>query len=128
LVANPYQINEVLENNFYQNPILQPIANKNEKFTPQPVTNARLSKLKNKQYLLEWDVTPENISFQAVKFLVYLFDQDEAHNIYKTSKIISLTGENRLEIPKKILQSGNSLIIIAVSKNNNLSSPVRVKL
>ena len=127
-VKNTYQINEALENNFYQNPILQPIANKNEKFTPQPVTNARLSKSKNKQYLLEWDVTPENISFQAVKFLVYLFDKGEAHNIYKTSKILSLTGENRLEIPKKILQSGNSLIIIAVSKNNNLSSPVHVKL
>ena len=74
----------------------------------------------NKQYLLEWDVNPENIAFQAVKFLVYHFDSGEAHNIYKTSNILSLTGETQLEIPKKILQSGHSLMIIGVSKNNNL--------
>lgn len=127
-VQNPYDINEKLKNKFFQNPILQPVANKNEKFTPQPVSNARLTKLKNKQYLLEWDVTPENISFQAVKFLVYHFHSGEAHNIYKTSNILSLTGETHLEIPKKILQSGHSLMIIGVSKNNNLSSPVSIKL
>ena len=127
-IENPFKINEMLEKNFYQNPILQPIANKKEKFTPQPVSNVRLSKLKSKQYLLEWDVTAENISFQAVKFLVYLFNQGETHNIYKVSNIIGLTGENQLEISKKTLQSGKSLIIIGVSKNNDLSSPVSIKI
>jgi len=116
------------ENKFYQYPILQPIANKNEKFTPQPVTNVRLSKLKNKQYLLEWDVTSENISFQAVKFIVYLFDENETNNIYKTSNIISLTGETKLKIPKKTLESGKTLIIIGVSKNNDLGNPVSIKI
>jgi len=128
LKENPYDINETLTNNFYKNPVLQPIANKKEKFTPQPVVNARLSKLKNKQYLLEWDVTAENISFQAVKFLVYVFDHKEDHNIYKTSNIISLTGETKLKISKKTLQSGKSLVIIGVSKNNDLSSPVSIKI
>ncbi len=127
-LQNPYQINEILKSDYFQNPVLQPIANKNEKFTPQPVTDARLTRLKNKQYLLEWDVTPEKLSFQAVKFLVYHFAQGEVHNINKTSNILSLTGERFLEIPKKSLESGDSLIIIAVSKNNNLSSPVSIKL
>ena len=127
LIQNPYQIKGILENNFYQNPILQPIVNKNEKYTPQPVSNARLTKMKNKQYLLEWEVIPEKISFQAVKFLVYIFKQGEANNINKVSNIIGLTGETQLIIPKKTIQAGNSLIIIGVSKNNDLSSPVSLQ-
>ena len=127
LVQNPFDINGILEHTFFKHPILQPIVNKNEKYTPQPVSNARLSKIKNKQYLLEWEVVPENISFQASKFLVYLFKQGETHNINKASNIIALTGETQLIIPKKTIQSGQSLIIIAVSKNNDLSSPVSIK-
>lgn len=128
LVNNPFKINELLKDKFFQYPVLQPVANKNEKFSPQPVSNVRLTKLKSKQYLLEWDLIPENDSFQAVKFLVYQFEHGETHNIHKTSNIISLTGETKLMIPKKSLQSSHSLIIIAVSKNNNLSSPVSIKL
>lgn len=127
-IKNPYQINQLLEKNYFQKPVLQPIANKNERFSPQPVVNAQLTKLKSKQYLLEWDVTPENISFQAVKFLVYLFNEGEVHDIRQTNNIISLTGETKLIIPKKTFHSGDSLLIIAVSKNNNLSSPVSIKL
>ncbi len=83
--------------------------------------------MKNKQYLLEWEVIPEKISFQAVKFLVYIFKQGEANNINKVSNIIGLTGETQLIIPKKTIQAGNSLIIIGVSKNNDLSSPVSLQ-
>ena len=77
---------------------------------------------------MEWEVTPENISFQAVKFLVYIFKEGEIHDIRQTNNIISLTGETELFIPKKSMHSGDSLLIIAVSKNNNLSSPVSIKL
>ena len=127
-IKNPLQINDLLQNKYFKRPVLQPVSNKNERFTPQPVSKAQLTKLKSKQYLLEWEVTPENVSFQAVKFLIYHFDKGEVHNIYKSDNIISLTGESQLLIPKKTLQSGDSLLIIAVSKNNNLSSPVSVKL
>lgn len=127
-VQNPYQINQLLEKKYFQKPVLQPVANKNERFSPQPVSNAQLMKLKSKQYLLQWEVTPENISFQAVKFLVYLFKHGEVQNIRERKNILSLTGETQLIIPKKTLQSGDSLMIIAVSKNNNLSSPVSIKL
>lgn len=127
-LQNQYNINKLLKNKYYTSPALQPVANKNEKFTPQPVSNASLKKLKNKQYLLEWEITPEKISFQAVKFLIYHFDKGEKHNLGKASNIISLTGETQLVIPKKRLQPGQSLLIVAVSKNNDLSNPVRVKI
>lgn len=127
-VKNPYQINKVLKNSFFQYPILPPISNKNEKYTPQPVSNVKLVKLKNKQYSLEWKKTPENISYQAEKFLIYLFDKGEVHDFKNSTKIISLTGENQLLIPKKSIQSGQNLVIIAISKNNNLSSPVSIKI
>ena len=125
---NPFKINQVFEDKLFQNPILQPIANKKKKFTPQPVQHARLTKLKNKQHLLEWDIMPEHIEHQAVKFLVYLFDENEAHNINKNSNLIDLTGETSLLFPKKKIKSGQSIMIIAVSKNNDLSSPVNIKI
>lgn len=128
LMENPLQINEILENKIFKHPVLQPIVNKDEKFTPQAVRQPRLLKVKNKQYLLEWEAAPENISFQAVKFLVYLFKQGEAHNINKASNIIGLTGKTELLIPKKTIQNGHSILIVAVSKNNDISSPVRLKI
>lgn len=127
-VKNPFNINELLKDQYFQTPALQPISNKKEKFTPQPVVNARLRKIKNKQYLLEWDLLSEKTEHQAVKFLIYLFQENEVHNINKSANILSLTGETSLLIPKKIHKSGASLLIFAVSRNNDLSSPVSVKM
>ncbi len=125
---NPFKINEILSDKYFQTPALQPIANKQEKFAPQPVINARLRKFKNKQYILEWDLMSEKTEHEAVKFLIFQFDGNEVHNINKASNLISLTGETSLLIPKKNLKAGNSLLILAVSRNNNVSSPVRVKM
>ncbi|WKK64955.1 glycoside hydrolase family 10 protein [Lutimonas zeaxanthinifaciens] len=126
-ISNTYNINTALTDRFYTHPSLQPVANKSEKFTPQPVSNARISKVRNKQYLLSWDVIPENQSYQAVKFLVYKFKKDETHNLNKTANIIALTGATQIEIAKKDVNPGESLIIVSVSRNNNLGSPVTVR-
>jgi len=125
---DPLKINQILKEKYFQNPVLQPIANNKKKFTPQPVVNATLTKLKNKQYLLKWEAMPDHIEHQAVKYLVYLFDENEAYNINKNSNLMSLTGETSLLIPKKKIQSRQSIVIIAVSKNNDLSQPVSIKL
>ena len=127
-LENPLKINQSLEENYFHHPVLQPIANKKGKFTPQPVRNVKLNKLKNKQYELKWEAMPDHIAHQAVKFLVYLFDENETHNINKNSNLISLTGETRLLIPRKKIQSGQSILIVAVSKNNNLSQPISIKI
>lgn len=126
--SNPYKINQTFEKKIYQHPALQPIANKKKKFSPQAVKNLRLTKLKNKQYLLQWDIMPEHIEYQAVKFLVYLFDENEALNINNNSNIIELTGESSLLLSKKKIKSGQRFTVVAVSKNNDLSSPVSIKI
>ncbi len=125
---NPLKISQNLEKKHFQNPILQPIVNKKKKFTPQPVKNIRLTKLKNKQYQLKWEVMPDHIEYQAVKFLIYLFHENETHNIYSNSNLINITGESSLILSKKKIQSGKSILIIAVSKNNDLSNPVSIKI
>jgi len=127
-LENPLKINQRLEENYFHHPVLQPIANKKGKFTPQPVRNVQLNKLKNKQYELKWEAMPDHIAHQAVKFLVYLFDENESHNINKNSNLISLTGETSLLIPRKKIQQGQSIMIVAVSKNNNLSQPISIKI
>lgn len=125
---NPFDVNASIVKKYYTNPILQPLVNKEEKFTPQPVSNARVTKLKNKQYLLEWEPTPENSSNQAVKYLIYIFKDGENRDFKDKSKILDLTGETKLVLNKKTLQSGQHLVIFGVSKNNNISSPVSVRL
>ncbi|MGI9533054.1 glycoside hydrolase family 10 protein [Lutimonas sp.] len=126
--SNPYKINQTFEKKIYQHPILQPIADKKMKFSPQAVRNLRLTKLKNKQYLLQWDRMPEHIEYQAVKYLVYLFDGNEAPDINQNAKIIALTGEASLLLSKKRIKSGQRLTVVAVSKNNDMSSPVSIQL
>lgn len=125
---NPFKINQTFENKLYKYPVLQPIANKNKKSSPQAVKNLRLSKLKNKQYLLQWDITPEHIEYQAVKFLVFLFEDNEKPDINNNSKIIELTGESSLILLKKQIKSGQRITVVAVNKNNDLSSPVSIKI
>jgi uncharacterized lipoprotein YddW (UPF0748 family) len=127
-IQNPFKIDHILETKYYPFPALQPIANKNVKYVPEAVINAELEKLKNKQFLLHWEAIPENVEKQAVKFLVYQFNDHEEVNLNKASNIISLTGENQLFIPKKDLKEATTFVIIGVSKNNDLSSPIRVEV
>ena len=107
---------------------MQPVVNKNAKYAPEPVLNAKLEKIKGKNYRLHWEPLAENVEKQAVKYLIYQFDEGEAQNLNDPSHIIALTGEKELLISKKELKEARSISIIAVSKNNNLSSPVSVSL
>lgn len=124
---NPFKINDQLLNHFYQYPSLQPIVNDKVKFAPQPPINAKLSKIKNKQYLLHWDSLPDKKEYEAVKYMVYLFDENENLDFGNKSKFVALTGESQVVIPKKTMASHGKFMIIGVSRNNNISSPVSVE-
>jgi uncharacterized lipoprotein YddW (UPF0748 family) len=125
-VKNPFKIDQILREKYYQYPSLMPIANKNVSHTPEAVLNARLEKLKNKEYTLSWETIPENVEKQAVKYLVYQFKEHEIEDLNRAANIVALTGENKLNLSKKDLKDAKQLVIIGVSKNNNLSAPVRV--
>jgi len=125
-VQNPFKINQLLRGKYFKNPALIPVINKDINFTPEVVINARLNKIKNKKYLLQWETLPENVENQAVKYLVYQFNTHEVQNLNQSANLIALTGENKLSIPKKDLKDAKTLVIIAVSRNNNMSFPVRV--
>ncbi len=127
-VQNPLKIDQILANKYYKQPALQPVVDKNVKYAPESVVNTKLEKIKGKHYRLYWEALPENVEKQAVKYLVYQFNKGEVQNLNDPTHIIALTGENELIISKKELKDANSLFIIAVSKNNNLSSPVSVSL
>jgi uncharacterized lipoprotein YddW (UPF0748 family) len=128
LTNEPFGFSELLLTKYFSSPALQPVGNDKEKFVPQPVIHVKLDKIKNKQYLLEWEVIPEKKEFEAVKFLIYAFGKNEAHDVNATDKLIGLTGETSLMLSKKNLEDTDSFMIVAVSRNNNLSSPVSIKL
>ena len=125
---DPLNINETLTDKYFRYPVLQPVGNDKVKFAPQPVINAKLNRVKNKLYVLEWETITEKTEFQAVKFLVYRFPKNVRQDMKNVADIISLTGEKSLTLSKKELQDAGSLMIIAVSRNNDLSSPVSIKL
>ena len=58
--------------------------------------------------------------------MVYQFDKGEKADIRNKSKIIALTGEDHIDLHKKDLKNANIFIIQAVSRNNNVSNPVRI--
>ncbi len=126
-VKNPFGINQILKNNYFQNPILPPTFNHSEKYIPEPVYNIKITKQKNKKYQLSWESIPENLEKEAVKFLVFQFGKDEKVNTKSKSNVIALTGEKHIILHKKNFQRGSIFIIQAVSRNNNISNPVYFK-
>jgi hypothetical protein len=47
-------------------------------------------------------------------------------DIKNTSKIIALTGENHISIPKKNIKKATLLIVLAVNRNNKASLPTKL--
>tara|TARA_R110002073_G_scaffold335987_1_gene529757 strand:+ start:25389 stop:26906 length:1518 start_codon:yes stop_codon:yes gene_type:complete len=117
---NAFGINEILKKNYYQHPTLPPTINQNTTFIPEPVSNIALTKTKGRKYQLSWKVTPENTAKEAVKFLVYTFDRDEAVDVNDPSKIIALTGTTLLTIDKRDFRKRTTFVIFPVSRNNNI--------
>jgi len=125
-LKNTLDINNDLKNNYYLNPILPPIVNQVNSFIPEPVYNVKISKRKNRKYRVSWKSMPENKEKVAVKFIVYQFNKNEKVDTKNHSKIIALTGEKYVDIDKKDMKNANSFVIMAVSRNNNMSNPVRI--
>ena len=126
-LKNTLNINDELKNRYFQNPILPPISIKSNTQSPEPVFNISIQKQKNKIYRLSWDTMPENKEKEAVKFLVYQFNKGDKVTLENESKIISLTGNTHIDIPKKLLKKASVFVIIAANRNNNTSKPVRIE-
>ena len=124
-VKNPLGINEILKDKYYQNPVLPPSTNHKKVFIPEPVYHVQLEKLKNKKYRLSWESMPENKEKEAVKFMVYKFDKNEHVNMDDASKLITITGNRYVDFSKKEYKQSHIFVIKSVSRNNNISNPVR---
>lgn len=124
---NPLGINNILKDNYYSNIVLPPSTNHDQNFVPEPVFNTSFSKQKNKTYKLSWDSLAENKEKEAVKFVVYQFNENEMLDLNDASKIIKLTGNKYIELNKKDLKNGNIYVVFAVSRNNNMSTSVTLR-
>ena len=124
---NPFEINQILKNNYYQTPILPPSVNHNKKNIPQKVFNVKLTKIRKRKYQLTWESIPENKEKEAIKYLIFQFSKNETIDLNKSSNIIALTGEKHFDLLRKRVKKGTTLIVQAVSRNNNTSDPVSIK-
>ena len=126
-INNPLGINNILKLNYFQNPILPPSVNHKENFIPEPVFNVQIKKTKNKMYRLSWESIPENKEKEGVKFIVYQFNKSDKIGMNSSSNIIALTGEKHIDITKKEYKNTAIFILLAVSRNNNISKPISIK-
>ncbi|WP_117885519.1 glycoside hydrolase family 10 protein [Aureibaculum luteum] len=117
---NAFGINKILKENYYQHPTLPPLTNNKASFFPAPVSHIKLTKIKGRKYQLSWKKLPENTAKEAVKFLVYKFERDEAMAINNPSKIIALTGETHINLNKRDLKKRTTFVVVPVSRNNNV--------
>lgn len=124
LLENPFKIDELLRERYFSIPALPPRVNHLLKKVPEPVYNVRLDKMKGKQYRLLWDSHPENKEKEAVRFVVYQFNEGETKDLSDNSRIIAITGEKFLDLNKKEFKEKKTFVIRGVSRNNDLSSPV----
>ena len=128
LVNNPMNINQILVQKFYKHPILPPVVNKNIKQTPEAVEQIELTRLKNKNMRISWEPVPENEEKKAVKFMVFGFKQGDQINLQQTDHIIALTGKHYVDLKKKEVKNMSTIVIQAVSRNNNTSVPTTIQI
>lgn len=124
-VKNPLGINEILKEKYYKNLVLPPSTIHDKVFIPEQVYNVKIEKQKDKKYRLSWEYLTENKEKEAVKFLVYKFDKNESVNLGDASKLWTITDDHYFEMNKKEFKKSHIFIIQAVSRNNNVSNPVR---
>lgn len=95
---------------------------------PLPVKDIRMESTGNRGFNLVWDSPPQNKEKQAVKYLVYQFESDENIDLNSPSAKVVLTGESHLHLTKKDAKTIKTVVIRAVSRNNDVSDPVSFKL
>jgi len=125
-LKNPYGINQILKKDYYPNPILPPSTNHTKKYIPEPVFKTKLTKIKKRKYKLSWESIPENKEKEAIKYQIFQFRKNEKIDLKNSSNSIALTGEKYIEILKKNAKKGTTFVILAISRNNNISDPVRI--
>ena len=124
---NPYNLRERMTRNAYTDVALTPVVNDNLKMVPQPVKNVRLEQNRNREYNLVWESPPENREKQAVKYLIYQFDSEDSIDLNHPKAKVLLTGLNHLNLTKKEAKTIKTIVIRAVSRNNDVSDPVSFK-
>ncbi|RUA12454.1 MAG: glycoside hydrolase family 10 protein [Flavobacteriia bacterium] len=121
---NPLNINKILKEKYYPNPVLPPGLQKGIKYHPEPVNDVEIIKISSRKQRLAWKSMPENAEKEAVKFLIYKFQKGDQVDLDNSDKIVALTGEHHLDFNKKDLKKGSIFVILAVNRNNNISNPV----
>jgi hypothetical protein len=126
-MKNPMNVRERITRSYFPEVLLPPVVDDNVKRVPQPVYGVRLEHRKGKSAILQWDTVPENKEKEAVRFLVQQFGPGSGETNGSGGQVI-LTGQKHLELSKKDLKEIKTVVIRAVSRNNDVSDPVTFQL
>ena len=128
LLQNPDNIREKVTKHFFPDVLLPPLIDDNVKKVPQPVYGVRLEPARGKSLKILWESLPENKEKEAVRYLINQFKADEEIDLNNLKGKVILTGLKHLELSKKESKEFKSVVIRAVSRNNDVSDPVTFHL
>jgi hypothetical protein len=127
-MKNPESIREKITRSCFSEVTLPPRANDNVRKVPQPVYDVQLEQIRGRSAKITWESLPENKEKEAVRYLVNRFSQDEAVDMNDLKGMVTLTGLKYLELTKQEMKHLKTVVIRAVSRNNDVSNPIRFDL
>ena len=128
LLKNPENIREKITRSCFSDVTLPPRVNDNVRKVPQPVYDVQLEQTRGKSTKVTWESLPENNEKEAVRYLVNRFSQHEVVDMNDLKGKVTLTGLKYLELTKQEMKHLKTIVIRAVSRNNDVSSPIRFDL
>ena len=128
LMMNPVDIRKKMARSYYPEVLLPPRANNNIRKAPQPVYDLKIEVGKGKSAMLTWKTLAENQEKEAVRFLINLFGTNDPVDLNDLKGKVTLTGLKHLELTKNEMKDLKTVVIRAVSRNNDVSSPMRLDL
>ncbi|MDE6769903.1 MAG: hypothetical protein K2J78_09300, partial [Muribaculaceae bacterium] len=108
----------------HQSTIALPPAYGDKRLKPSPVSNLKVEKSGNENYLV-WEAPSQGRiekETDAVKYVVYQFFPEEEVNLDDSQTIIALTPETRLLLDDDAL-SGCKFVVTSIDRMNRESDP-----
>ncbi|MFD1316940.1 glycoside hydrolase family 10 protein [Namhaeicola litoreus] len=121
-LQNPLNINKILKQNFYAQPVLAPLYNNQTNNIPEAVYDLQINKINSRTNQISFKKQKVNLEKDAIRFLIYFFEKGENVNYDNPKNIAWITGEASFLFNRKEFKNG-IFAIFAVNRYNQLSMP-----
>lgn len=130
VVDNIGNYQTVLRNSYWKHKALQPLMPFIDDKAPKKAKGLKVVDIDNEKILFWKKPKGKGWKDEAVRYVVYSFDENENLDISDPSKILDITDNTFLKLPKTTLGDKRKKIFLvtALDRMNNESKPVKLKV